>query len=119
MTTTSTHGWTGVCRLQDLLPDTGIRALVAGVQVAVFRIADQDRLFALSAIDPFSDAAVLSRGIVGDIGGDVVVTSPIFKQHFRLADGVCVEDDSVRIPVFAVRLVADVVEVSVDPVEAA
>ena len=91
-----------VCRLDDIVPDTGVCALVAGVQVAVFRI--QERIFAVGNRDPFSGANVLSRGIVGDLGGEVVVASPVYKQHFSLLTGRCLEDDAVRIPVYAARV---------------
>jgi nitrite reductase (NADH) small subunit len=91
-----------VCRLDDIVPDTGVCALVAGEQVAVFRI--QERIFAVGNRDPFSGANVLSRGIIGDLGGEVVVASPVYKQHFSLHTGRCLEDDAVRIPVYAARV---------------
>jgi assimilatory nitrate reductase catalytic subunit len=92
-----------VCRLEDIVPDTGVCALVGGEQVAVFRLADGG-VHAVGNRDPFSKANVLSRGIVGDLKGEVVVASPVYKQHFSLATGRCQEDPSVRIPVYAVRI---------------
>lgn len=103
-------GWIAVCRLADIVPNTGVCALVAGRQVAVFRL-DDDSVYALSNHDPFSRANVLSRGIVGDLKGELVVASPVYKQHFSLASGQCLEDPDVRIPVFAVRLEGDTVMV--------
>ena len=96
-------GWVAVCRLEDIVPNTGVCALVAGRQVAVFRL-DGDSVYALSNHDPFSRANVLSRGIVGDVKGELVVASPVYKQHFSLASGQCLEDPDVRVPVFPVRL---------------
>ena len=61
--------WVPVCRLEEIVPDTGVCAFVHGRQVAVFRLAD-DRLFALDNFDPFSKANVLSRGLVGDLKGE-------------------------------------------------
>jgi nitrite reductase (NADH) small subunit len=49
----------------------------------------------------------LSRGILGDIDGRLVVASPLYKHHFDLATRACVEDDAVRIPVYAARLDGD------------
>src|SRR5689334_11663380 len=92
-----------VCRLEDIVPNCGVCALVEGKQVAVFRL-DDDRIFAVGNRDPFSGANVLSRGIVGDLGGEVVVASPVYKQHFSLLTGRCLEDDAVRIPVYAARV---------------
>jgi len=91
------------CRLDDIVPNCGVNALVGSEQVAIFRL-DDDSVRAVGNHDPFSRANVLSRGIVGDLNGELVVASPVFKQHFRLASGVCVEDDSVRIPVYAARV---------------
>ncbi len=54
-----------VCALDDIVPDRGVAALIGRHQVAVFRVAPDDELFALSNYDPFSKAFVLSRGIVG------------------------------------------------------
>ena len=92
-----------VCRLEDIVPNCGVNALVGGEQVAVFRLGD-DSVHALANHDPFSRANVLSRGIVGDLNGEVVVASPVYKQHFNLESGVCVEDTSVRITVYAARV---------------
>lgn len=34
----------------------------------------------------------MSRGIIGDLQGERVIASPIYKQHFSLATGRCLED---------------------------
>ena len=87
-----------ICRLDDIVPDTGVCALLGGEQVALFRIGD--KVFAIGNRDPFSGANVLSRGIVGDLKGELVVASPIYKQHFSLVTGRCIEDESVSVPVY-------------------
>jgi nitrite reductase (NADH) small subunit len=107
---TPVDGWTRICPLERLQPERGVCALVAGEPVAVFRTHD-DRLFALHNLDPFSGASVLSRGIVGDLGGTPVVASPLYKQHFALSSGVAVEDDSVAVATYPVRVVDGMVEV--------
>jgi len=91
-----------VCRLDDIVPDSGVCALVAGEQVAVFRV--QEKIYAIGNRDPFSGANVLSRGIVGDLKGERVVASPVYKQHFSLLSGRCIEDGAVRIPVYTARV---------------
>ena len=83
-----------VCPVDELIPNVGVRALVGESQVAVFMVGDE--IHAVDAVDPFSNAAVMSRGIVGDLQGQVVVASPIYKQHFRFVDGVCLEDESAK-----------------------
>ena len=96
-----------ICELEEILPDTGVCALVAGEQVAIFRVSNggvSDNVYAVGNHDPISGANVLSRGIVGDVKGELVVASPIYKQHFSLLTGRCVEDATVRIPVYAARV---------------
>jgi nitrite reductase (NADH) small subunit len=102
--------WTAVCRYDDLIPERGAAALVGGHPVAVFRTHD-GTLYALSNVDPFSRASVLSRGIVGDRGGRSTVASPIYKQVFDLATGVCLDDPEIRVSSYPVRLVDGFVEV--------
>ena len=103
--------WTTVCELSALLPYVGVRALVGEDQVAVFRLSGCDDVFAIDAFDPFSNAPVLSRGIVGDLKGRLVVASPIYKQHFDLKTGQCLEDEAVAVRTFAVRVVDGKVQV--------
>jgi NAD(P)H-dependent nitrite reductase small subunit len=91
-----------ICRLDEIVPDTGVAALVGAEQVAVFRI-DQN-VYAIGNRDPFSGANVLARGIVGDLKGELVVASPVYKQHFSLVTGLCIEDPSVSVPVYRTRV---------------
>ena len=84
--------WTAICGIDEIVPDTGVCALLNGRQVAVFRIGEHEsRVFAIDNLDPHSGAAVLSRGLVGSIGERIVVASPIYKQHFDLRSGECLE----------------------------
>lgn len=107
----ATESWKTVCAYEELIPDVGARALVGDQQVALFRLSRADRVYAIDAFDPFSDAPVLSRGIVGDLKGQLVVASPIYKQHFSLETGRCLEDESIRVRTFPVRVVAGAVQV--------
>jgi nitrite reductase (NADH) small subunit len=61
--------------------------------------------------DPFTGAYVLSRGIVGSRGDIPTVASPLHKQVFDLRTGSCLDDESVAVPVYAVRIRDGVVEV--------
>jgi len=92
-----------VCPLEDIVPGAGVAALVGGEQVAIFRL-DDESVHAVGNRDPFSNANVLSRGIVGDLKSELVVASPVYKQHFNLLTGRCIEDASARIPVYAARV---------------
>jgi len=46
---------------------------------------------------------VLARGLVGSLGERVVVASPIYKHHFDLATGECLEAPEHSVRVHAVR----------------
>jgi nitrite reductase (NADH) small subunit len=100
---TAAPEWTPICAIDDIWPNTGVCALVGGRQVAVFRLAD-DRLFAIANHDPHSGANVLSRGIVGDLGGEIVVASPIYKHHYSLASGACLEDPGTVLATYEARM---------------
>jgi nitrite reductase (NADH) small subunit len=96
--------WFDVCSADDLQPDSGICVLVAGQQVAVFYMPKENAVYAIGNYDPFGKANVLSRGLIGDIGGRPVVASPLYKQHFNLETGSCLEDETVSIPTYPVRI---------------
>jgi nitrite reductase (NADH) small subunit len=95
-------GWIDVCGLDDILPDTGVCALLDRRQVAIFRVGED--VFAVSNFDPFSKAFVLSRGIVGDRAGAPKVASPVFKHSFDLRTGRCLDDPTVVLPVYPARV---------------
>jgi nitrite reductase (NADH) small subunit len=103
------RAWTPVCTLEQILPDTGVAALVDGRQIAIFRLRD-DRLHAIDNHDPCSGANVLARGIVGDADGEPVVASPVHKQRFVLASGRCLDADT-AVAVHPVRVREGRVEV--------
>ena len=99
-----------LCEQSDLVPHSGVAVLYKGQQIALFYLPDSDlsgseqALFAVGNYDPFGAANVISRGIIGDIKGELVVASPLYKQHFSLRTGKCLEDASVAIPVFDVHI---------------
>ena len=101
---------TPVCPVADIPLEGGVAALVDGCAVAVFRTFDGS-VFAISNVDPFSGASVLSRGIVGSRGDVPVVSSPMYKQAFDLRTGACLDDDSVRVTSYDVAVVDGVVHV--------
>jgi nitrite reductase (NADH) small subunit len=104
--------WRDVCAVDDVLPGAGVAALLDGEQIAIIRTR-AGQFFALSNFDPFSKAFVIARGIVGDRAGVAKVASPIYKQNFNLETGECLDDPSVRLEVFPIRVLAGRVQVSV------
>ncbi|RUR39259.1 nitrite reductase small subunit NirD [Vreelandella populi] len=96
-----------LCSRTDLVAFSGVAAWLetsqGAKQIALFYLPGHEReLYAIDHHDPFSNANVIAHGIVGDIKGATVVASPLYKQHFRLEDGQCLEDESVKLPTWKV-----------------
>ncbi|MFB2973518.1 nitrite reductase small subunit NirD [Aerosakkonema sp. BLCC-F183] len=106
--------WVNICPLSAIAPNTGVCALVAGEQVAVFRLGYGTDLYAIGNYDPFSKAYVLSRGIIGDRNGIPKVASPIYKQNFNLQTGQCFDDENVKLPTYQVRVIEGRVQVAIN-----
>ncbi len=104
--------WADVCSLSDIAPGAGVAALLEGVQIALVRTR-HGRVFALSNFDPFSKAFVIARGIVGDRAGVPKIASQIYKQSFSLETGECLDDASVRLPTYPVRVVSGRIQIGV------
>jgi nitrite reductase (NADH) small subunit len=103
--------WVPVCTLASLVPDRGAAALVAGRQIALFRLRETDEVLAVDHRDPFSGANVIARGLVGSRGDTPTVASPVYKQTFDLRTGVCLDDESATLGVWEVRVMDGVVQV--------
>jgi NAD(P)H-dependent nitrite reductase small subunit len=97
-----TARWQQICAFEDIYPDSGVCALIEGQQVAVFRI--NSGVHAIGNHDPISGVNVLARGLVGDLGGELVVASPLYKQHYSLITGRCLEEPEHCVPVFLARI---------------
>ncbi|MDF2507082.1 MAG: nirD [Microbacterium sp.] len=79
-----------VCALSDLEVERGRAALFGSVQIALFLLADGS-VHAVSNLDPYSGAHVMSRGIVGTRGDVPTLASPMHKQVFDLRTGECLD----------------------------
>jgi len=104
--------WRDVCAIDDVVPGTGVAALIDGNQIAIVRTRD-GKVAALSNFDPFSNAFVIARGIVGDRAGVPKIASPIYKQNFSLETGECLDDPSVRLTVYPIRIASGRIQISV------
>ncbi|EON92206.1 nitrite reductase (NAD(P)H) small subunit [Marinobacter lipolyticus SM19] len=106
--------WDSVCKVEDLVPESGVAVWTEDGPVAVFYLPHRlPALFAISHTDPFSGSNVLARGITGDIKGEPVVASPLYKQHFSLVTGQCLEDQDVSIKTYPVLLDGDRIRLEV------
>ncbi|MCP4988987.1 MAG: nitrite reductase small subunit NirD [Colwellia sp.] len=98
--------WRTICQTSDLVKDSGISALFESEdeQIAIFHIPNsEEKIYAVSNYDPIGKANVLYRGIVGCIGDEPVVSSPLYKQHFSLKTGKCLQEEQ-RISVYDIRI---------------
>jgi nitrite reductase (NADH) small subunit len=95
--------WTEVCRVDQIDVEGGVAVLVDGAAVAIFRTHDGN-VYAMSNHDPYSQASVLARGILGTRGGTPFVASPMHKQAFDLRTGQCLDDAAVRVPTYDIRI---------------
>ena len=104
--------WHNVCTLDAILPGTGVCALVEGHQIALFRPTAEAQIYALDNIDPFAQASVLSRGLIGEHGGELWVASPLTHQRSRRSDGHCMENADFSVRAYSVRIEEGRVEVA-------
>eukprot|EP00669_Euglena_mutabilis_P006302 TRINITY_DN1964_c0_g1_i1.p2 TRINITY_DN1964_c0_g1~~TRINITY_DN1964_c0_g1_i1.p2 ORF type:complete len:333 (-),score=132.49 TRINITY_DN1964_c0_g1_i1:423-1421(-) len=106
--------WVNICEVEKIPLDSGVCAKVEGVQIAIFRLAN-NRMYAIHNYDPFSEAHVLSRGLLGDKDGVLKVASPLYKHNFALETGACLADPTVVLPTYPVRVHGGVVQLKAIP----
>lgn len=107
--------WHSVCALNDIVPNTGVSALIGLRQVAVVRVVTRlgvESLHALSNWDPIGKAMVMGRGIVGSKGDIPKIASPLYKQSYDLRSGQCLDDPTVSVPVYPVRVNEGMIQVA-------
>ncbi len=102
--------WTSICDVERLPADRGVTALVRGHAIAVFLTPDGN-VYAIGNHDPFSRVSTLGRGIVGMRGDVPFVASTTARQAFDLRTGRCLDDATVSVPSYSVRVVDGVVQV--------
>ncbi|WP_413742893.1 nitrite reductase large subunit NirB [Sodalis sp. RH15] len=112
--------WQQVGELADIPANAGIAVRVAQRQIALFYLPrNPQQVYALDNLEPGSGANVLSRGIIGDIAGEPVVISPLYKKRFRLRDGVSPDDSGLRVNAWPVKVEQGRIWVGSQPLAAA
>ncbi len=107
------HHRTPACAVESLMPGRGVAVLLRdGRQAAVFLLSS-GMVYAVDNIDPYGRAAVMWRGLTGDRAGEPTVASPLLKQVFSLRTGQALDDESLALPTYAVRIVQGTVLVGV------
>ncbi|URQ62358.1 nitrite reductase large subunit NirB [Pantoea alhagi] len=105
--------WSDICTLEAIPPQAGIGARLGGQRIALFRFGDV--IYALDDNEPGTNASVMSRGILGDVAGEPIVISPLYKQRFRLRDGIALDGADLQLRCWPVRIVAGRVLVGSEP----
>ena len=109
--TVQAQHWQTVCTRADLVAQSGVVVWFDGRQVALFYLPGHATpLFAVDNRDPKSGANVIGRGLVGELKGELVVAAPLYKQHFCLRDGRCLEDPQQALQVWPVRISGEQIE---------
>ncbi len=116
--------WTTICPLERLPFDRGVGAIIDGEPIAVFRLSPSDEpsavgseaaeeILAVSHIDPVSGSPVMARGLVGSFASPPTeiptLASPLHKQRYNLRTGDCLDDETLRLRVFDVRVIDGIV----------
>ncbi|WP_394144041.1 nitrite reductase small subunit NirD [Vibrio atypicus] len=104
--------FTKVCNIEDIIPGTGVVALVDGEQVAIFRPRATEEVFAINNMDPFFQSNVLSRGLIVEHDEQLWVASPLKKQRFNLKTGACMENEQFNVKSYKARVNKGSVEIA-------
>ncbi|GAB4099106.1 nitrite reductase small subunit NirD [Sinomonas halotolerans] len=109
--TAAVETWHSVCVVEDLEPNWGEAALVAGRQIAVFRLSTGE-VYAVDQRDPVTGAYVMCRGIVGSRGDRPTIASPLHKQVYDLRTGERLDGPGAAITAFRVRVADGIIEIA-------
>lgn len=91
-----------ICSTEDLVKNSGVAALIENTQIALFYI--NDKVYALNNFDPIGKANVMSRGMIGDFKGELMVASPLQKQRYSLKTGNCLDVEGVVIATYEAKI---------------
>ena len=94
-----------LCAISDLVPYSGVAASYNGFSIALFYLPDQHpAIYALGHLDPVTQAPVIAHGLIGESQGEFYVASPLYKQQYRLRDGVCLQQPELQLPTYSVAV---------------
>ena len=102
--------WQTLCKTSDLVANSGVAALLPSpcgtnaIQVALFWLPAMNRVYAVENYDPLSDTFLNARGLIGDRHGEPFLATPLYKHHYRLSDGVCLEDNNISLKTWVAKI---------------
>lgn len=105
--TNSEKSWIDVGPVSDFLPNIGTPILYGDTQLAIFNNAHRGEWYATQNMCPHKQAFVLSQGIVGEKNGTPKVACPLHKKQFALDTGEGIEDESLNILTFSIKVEND------------
>ncbi|WP_444882660.1 nitrite reductase small subunit NirD [Microbulbifer sp. PSTR4-B] len=121
--------WLPICQRSDLVSNSGVCALWGDTSsektnylakperkgIALFFLPGQERqLYAVDNWDPIAQAGIISRGIIAELDGELTIASPLYKHHFRLEDGVCMEDGNIQLATYPLAFNGNTVYIGCD-----
>jgi nitrite reductase (NADH) large subunit len=109
------RAWTRVARAADVPPDTGACIRWGNTEIALFNFASRGQWHACENRCPHTNAAVLSRGIIGDECGVPKVACPMHKKTFSLEDGQCLSGEGLSIETYPVKVEGGFVYIELPP----
>ena len=102
------ENWKRIGSLNEFPEDLGSCVKLADEQIAVFRIAtntESEEWYAIQNFNPINRRMVLSRGIVGSTEEHgPKVACPLHKHNFSLKDGTFLDDDSIALKTYPVKI---------------
>lgn len=108
--------WFKACKTDDVPADGGACIKYQNEQIAIFYFARRNEWFATQNQCPHKMEMVLSRGMLGDQGGEPKVACPFHKQTFSLKTGKNLSGDCDHIKTYPVKVEGDFVFVDVSSV---
>ncbi|TFD63011.1 nitrite reductase small subunit NirD [Cryobacterium ruanii] len=105
--------WERACAVTDLEPSWGEAALIRMKQIALFLLSPTE-IYAVDHRDPYTEAHVMARGIVGSKGDRPTIASPLHKEVYDLKTGECFTNPTLVLNTYETRIVGGYIEVAVE-----
>ena len=100
--------WEVLCGVSELAPHAGVAVQWRQQQLALFYVPElRNAVYVVSNCDPITRAEVMAGGTVGVVDGELVVTSPLYDQHYSLRTGRCLGREGVELSHYAALLAGD------------
>lgn len=96
--------WFKAARATDFPENGGACIKYKDLQIAVFNFSRRNEWYACQNLCPHKRQMVLSRGMIGSVGGEPKVACPFHKKTFSLRSGECLNAEEEKIAVFAVKV---------------